>query len=78
MAQTFTATATATTSTSAAAAQMAAKLATFSVYPTTRVACEGLNGVGKACDGRACCWLPWPPSELDELDEDELEEEAPG
>lgn len=21
----------------------------------------GLNGVGKACDGRAC-WLPWPPS----------------
>lgn len=31
-------------------------------HPTTRVACAGgLNGVGNACDGRAC-WLPWPPS----------------
>lgn len=43
---------------------MRAKLAHL---PTTRVACVGgLNGVGKACDGRGCCWLPWPPS--DELE----------
>lgn len=30
----------------------------YLAYPTTRVACTGgLNGVGNACEGRAC-WLP--------------------